>query len=128
MIHISSSLGDRTYCGLAFDPSIKRVRKLRGATCQDCIYIWKSGRDVVRAKQDGPHEPGLVHMSAEELEKLPEYSRSVPTFTKLGKEVLGVRRWRRKIDTGKHAGWWIGEASVGEGSYITIKWSKVVLA
>jgi hypothetical protein len=67
-------------------------------------------------------------MSTEELEKLPEYSRSVPTFSKLGGELLGVRRWRRKIDSdsSEHAGWWIGEAFVGEGSYITIKWSKVV--
>lgn len=55
-----------------------------------------------------------------ELEGLPEYSRSLPTWNLYEGKVLGVRKWKRKTPDG----WMIGEITT-EGNDITIHWSNV---
>lgn len=74
-----------------------------------------------------PDQPlPVLKLTWAELERLPEYSGSVPTGTAEGK------RWRRNRDVGGRAGygapssrWMVGEYRAPEGEVVPITWYEV---
>ena len=60
-----------------------------------------------------------VLMSRKELEALPEYSRSLPTSTTIGK------KWRRRVPGN---GWLLGEYAVDPWpGMVAVHWSEIIV-
>lgn len=67
-----------------------------------------------------------LKLTREQFNELPEYSRSIPTGTTIGK------RWRREhqwYENGElKSRWWVGEYIVDpDPTMVGIKWYKVLL-
>jgi hypothetical protein len=66
-----------------------------------------------------------VHVTAEDLKAMPEYSASLPTGTYIGK------RWKCQVGPDRDSGrksWWIGEYhDINDPKNVGIRWHEVWL-